>query len=149
MSLRFNYFIMKALAIFAILLSVSTQGLRAQEKLVEKVQPEVTLAFDFLEYNFGEIDLAGDGTCTFTFYNKGKEPLLLTNVNASCGCTTPSWTRDPIQPGEKGEIKVKYNTNIQGSFNKAVVVNSNGTPSVITLRVKGVVKPRVVETEQK
>ena len=140
---------MRTIASLLFVLSLFTTGLYAQNNQNNKASSDTTIAFEVYEHNYGELDYGGDGTCTFTFTNKGTEPLILTNVRASCGCTTPSWTRDPIQPGEKGEIKVKYNTLIQGSFNKVVSVNSNGNPQFIALRVKGLVKPRPVDTAQK
>ncbi|MDZ7740844.1 MAG: DUF1573 domain-containing protein [Bacteroidota bacterium] len=73
----------------------------------------------------------------FTFTNKGQKPLVLSNVRASCGCTVPQWPREPVAPGEKGEIKVKYNTNRPGSFNKSITVNSNAANSMVRLRIKG------------
>jgi hypothetical protein len=96
-----------------------------------------SIIFDKLEHDYGTIDKGSDGNCVFTFTNKGQKPLVLSNVRASCGCTVPQWPREPIAPGEKGEIKVKYNTNIVGTFNKSITVNSNAANSIVRLRVKG------------
>jgi hypothetical protein len=110
--------------------------------------PEPTIVFDKVEHNYGEIEYGGDGMCTFTFTNKGEEPIMLTSVNASCGCTAPNWSREPIKPGDTGEVKVKYNTNIVGAFNKSVTVSSTGQPAQIVLRIKGNVKPKVVVPQE-
>ncbi len=101
-----------------------------------------SIIFDKLEHDYGTITKGGDGLSQFTFTNRGNAPLLLSNVRASCGCTVPEWPREPVAPGQKGVIKVKYNTNIVGSFNKTITVNSNALNSVVQLRIKGqVVNP--------
>ena len=101
-----------------------------------------SIVFNNLEHDYGTIDRGSDGECEFIFTNKGIAPLILSNVRASCGCTVPQWTREPVPPGEKGTIKVKYNTNISGAFNKSITVNSNAVNNTVILRVKGkVVKP--------
>lgn len=92
-------------------------------------------------HDYGEIKKGGDGNCEFTFTNTGNEPLILSNVRASCGCTTPSWTKAPVMPGKTGTIKVRYNTNNIGGFSKRVTVNSNSvTTPTVTLTIKGTVK---------
>ena len=73
----------------------------------------------------------------FKFTNEGKTPLILNNVRSSCGCTVPSWTKEPVQPGSGGSIKVVYNTASIGAFNKSVTVNSNAVNSTVLLQIKG------------
>ena len=77
----------------------------------------------------GKINEAdGRVTTVFEFTNEGMVPLVLTNVRASCGCTTPKWTREPIEPGQKGNITVTYNPNGRpGRFQKTVTITSNAT----------------------
>jgi hypothetical protein len=129
-------------------LSIASLSLVAQEKQLEKpvratsTAEEATIVFNTDAFDYGEIQYMGDGECTFTFENTGKEPIMLTGVRASCGCTAPNWSKDPIKPGDTGEIKVKYNTRIVGPFNKTITVNSNGTPSHIVLKIKGRVLPK-------
>jgi hypothetical protein len=101
-----------------------------------------SIIFDKLEHDYGTIEFGGDGNTVFTFTNKGKVPVVLTNVRASCGCTTPEWPKTPVGPGEKGEIKVKYNTNLPGTFNKSITVTSNAANANVLLRIKGNVKPK-------
>ena len=67
-----------------------------------------------------------DGLRTFVFTNTGAEPLVITRVNSSCGCTVPKKPEEPIMPGEKGEIQVKYNMRL-GKINRAITVESNAT----------------------
>lgn len=103
-----------------------------------KDHPEIY--FENTIHDFGTIEYKGDGTCEFVFKNTGKEPLLLTNVKASCGCTTPTWPKSPINKGKKGTIVVKYNTKIIGAFTKTIRVYSNAKTSPVTLRITGTVE---------
>lgn len=123
--------------LFAISLMAFT--LSAQENQNAKTD---SIIFQKMVHDYGTITQSADGNCEFTFINKGKEPLVLNNVSASCGCTVPTWPREPIQPGEKGVIKVKYNTARIGNFNKSVTVNSNAVNSTVVLRIKGNVTPK-------
>jgi len=109
-----------------------------------KRSPEIT--FEFLEYDFGLIPYKGDGTCEFKFKNTGKEALVLTNVKSSCGCTIPTWPRNPINKKQKESIKVKYDTKRQGKFHKSITVYSNALNSPVKLIIKGeVAKPSAEE----
>jgi hypothetical protein len=98
------------------------------------------IVFEQLIHDFGTIAHRSDGTCHFRFTNRGDAPLVITGVTASCGCTVPTYTREPVLPGQSGQIKVEYNTRLRGTFNKTIAVNTNdpNNPS-ITLTVKGTV----------
>lgn len=77
-------------------------------------------------HDFGSLKEGPVASFDFEFTNTGKEPLIIQSCSASCGCTTPDWTRTPILPGKKGKITVKYNTQGRpGSFNKTVYIASN------------------------
>jgi|LSQX01.2.fsa_nt_gb hypothetical protein len=115
------------------LLLILVVSLNAQAVQAEKD----SIKFDKLEHDYGTIERGADGTSEFIFTNKGKNPLVLNNVRATCGCTVPEWPREPIAPGEKGVIKVRYNTNIAGTFNKSVTVLSNAANKMVVLRIKG------------
>jgi hypothetical protein len=80
-------------------------------------------------HNFGKIPQGRPATYTFEIVNTGSTPLRLDNVHASCGCTTPEWSREPIEPGAIAEIKVGYNAFAEGSFTKTVTIvyNTNQT----------------------
>ena len=92
-------------------------------------------------YNYDTISRGSSGECFFEFENIGNEPLIITSAFSSCGCTVPSWPKEPILPNMKGEIKIKYNTEKFGSFSKVIVVKSNSTDNEKTiLRINGVVK---------
>ncbi|MES2560698.1 MAG: DUF1573 domain-containing protein [Bacteroidota bacterium] len=103
-----------------------------------KNQADIT--FDKETHDFGAIVQNNPATYTFVFKNTGKEPLIITNAAASCGCTTPEWTKEPIMPGKKGFVKATYNAATLGVFNKAVTVMSNGKRGTISLMIKGDVK---------
>ncbi|MDX2189668.1 MAG: DUF1573 domain-containing protein [Bacteroidota bacterium] len=107
------------------------------------------IKFDTQTYDFGEIKEGEMAIFDFTFTNTGNAPLILGNVQPSCGCTTPEWSRDPVAPGEKGKIKAMYNTiGRPGFFNKSINVTSNGEPASAILYIKGSVNKRE-EAEKK
>ena len=88
-------------------------------------------------HDYGTMEQHGNGKCEFSFTNEGNEPLILSNVRSSCGCTVPTWPREPILPGQSGVIKVKYDTKRIGVINKSVYVTSNAKVSKVTLKIKG------------
>jgi hypothetical protein len=100
-----------------------------------------TVDFPEETYNFGEVSEGPQVTHEFKFTNNGKEPLILSNVKASCGCTTPSWPKDPILPGKESSILVTYNTQGRpGNFTKSITITSNAnTPSKV-IYIKGTVE---------
>lgn len=73
-------------------------------------------------HNFGKIPQGRPATYNFEIINTGTEPLRLENVQASCGCTTPEWSKEPIAPGASAHIKVGYNAYAEGVFNKTVTI---------------------------
>ena len=105
-------------------------------------QPVIT--FEKTEHDFGKINEAdGRVSTVFEFKNEGMTPLVLSNVRASCGCTTPKWTREPIEPGQTGEITVTYNPSGRpGRFQKTITVTSNATEGTKKLTIKGEVIPK-------
>jgi hypothetical protein len=99
------------------------------------------IEFESTTFDFGKIPFSSDGTCVFTFTNTSEEDLIVNIVRTSCGCTNPEWPKDPIEPGKTGEIKVKYNTQIVGTFQKSITVFSNAVNSPVKLLIKGEVQP--------
>jgi Protein of unknown function (DUF1573) len=104
----------------------------------EEVKPEVAV-FEWAaqSYDFGKIKQGTPATHEFKFKNTGKVPLVITNVQASCGCTTPDWSKEPIAPGAEGFIKATYNAANMGGFNKTVTVMANVENSYMQLSIKG------------
>lgn len=121
------------------MLFFASLSIQAQEK---PATPQDSIIFENTTHDYGTIVQASDGSCEFKFTNKGKAPIVLNDVKASCGCTVPEWTRTPVNPGEKGIIKVTYNTNNVGAFNKSITVNSNAKNSPVVLSIKGIVTPK-------
>jgi len=101
-----------------------------------------SIIFEKLVNDYGTIIQGSDGSCEFKFMNKGKSALVLTNVQASCGCTVPTWPKEPVLPGKSATIKVSYNTNNQGTFIKTITVFSNALNSPVILTIKGKVAPK-------
>jgi hypothetical protein len=89
-----------------------------------------------LEYNFGSIPQGKPVYHTFQIVNKGTTPLKLDNVQTSCGCTTPEWSREPIAPGATGTVKVGYNAAAEGHFEKLITLTYNGN-STKQITIKG------------
>ncbi|MDP4184274.1 MAG: DUF1573 domain-containing protein [Bacteroidota bacterium] len=102
------------------------------------------VVFNTPKHDFGTVrEEGGVVSCNFHFKNAGKIPLVINNVIASCGCTTPEWSKAPIPPGGKGFIRVSYNPlNRPGNFNKEVRVLSNAENSVVVLTINGNVLER-------
>lgn len=99
-------------------------------------------------YDFGEVPEGPAATHDFEFKNVGKEPLIIQNASASCGCTTPFWPKEPILPGKKAKITVKYNTQGRvGPFRKDIYIQSNAKSDKerYELHITGTVKASVPE----
>lgn len=105
------------------------------------------IEFSKKTYDFGTINEAdGKVTTVFEFTNTGMAPLVVNRVRASCGCTTPNWTKTPIEPGQKGTISVTYNpAGRPGRFTKTITVSSNATESDTRLIIRGEVTPKPVD----
>ena len=95
------------------------------------------ITFEELSHDFGTLQKGDDCTFDYKFKNTGKEPLILANCQAACGCTAPTCPKEPILPGASGSIKVKYDSNRVGVFTKTVTVTSNAKNSPVTLTIKG------------
>lgn len=107
-------------------------------------QPKPEVKFNKNVHDYGsvkeEVEVA---LSEFEFTNTGKTPVVIQRVITSCGCTTPSYTREPVLPGKSGKVKVAYNTiHRPGTFRKSVRVYTNVPDTVYTLTIKGNVIPR-------
>lgn len=107
---------------------------------VTLAQKPAEIKFDKLTHDFGTFSEKDPVvSCTFAFTNVGESPLIINQAVASCGCTVPEYTKTPIQPGEKGEIKVTYNGTgkFPGHFKKSITVRTNGAVEMTRLYIEG------------
>ena len=114
----------------------------AINKAVAQADAGAKIEFTKETHDYGPIKNGADGTCSFEFKNTGTEPLIISMAKGSCGCTVPEWPKEPIAPGAKASIKVKYDTSRAGAINKNVTITSNAVnePTKI-IYIKGTVLP--------
>ena len=100
-------------------------------------QSDARISFDATTFNFGTFPESKLQTHVFTFKNTGTAPLIVNQAVASCGCTVATYTKKPVAPGEKGEVKVTYNGKgkFEGHFKKSITVRTNGTPELVRLYI--------------
>ena len=125
---------MKKFLIMSVMLMASVCFAMAQ-------QNQASIKFDKMIHNFGTFsEDQPTQKCVFTFTNVGTAPLIINQAVASCGCTIPSYTKAPIKPGEKGEIKVTYNGTgaFPGHFKKTITVRTTGVTELTRLYIEGV-----------
>ena len=96
-----------------------------------------SMKFETIEIDYGSIDQGADGVRKFMFTNTGTEPLVIKNARGSCGCTVPTWPKEPVMPGETASIDVRYDTNRVGKFTKTVTLTTNETIGTRMLTIKG------------
>ena len=122
--------------IFLLLMMLASLVAYAQQE-----QPEIK--FDKTVHNFGTFsEKTPVQTAVFAFTNIGKAPLIINQAIASCGCTIPSYTKEPIMPGEKGTVKVTYNGKgkFPGHFKKSITIKTNGKVEMVRLYIEGDMK---------
>ncbi len=127
---------MKRIRIFLGILLVAG-AMSANGQVLAKAPADPIKMAEF--HDFGSIKKGRPVTYTFQFINTGNEPLKLENVAASCGCTTPEWSPEPVAPGKSGSVKVGYNAAVEGVFEKSVTIVYNGGKTK-TIYVKGKVE---------
>ncbi len=109
-------------------------GAATEAKESSTLKPE-NMAFKSEIHDFGTLEEGPEATHNFVFKNTGKEPIVIQQVRASCGCTTPSWSKEPILPGKEGSISAAYAT--QGRphpFSKTITVVSNAGTKILTIK---------------
>jgi hypothetical protein len=107
--------------------------------------PIMTLDSDVVDY--GTIANGADPLRKISFKNTGTEPLVISNAKGSCGCTVPTWPREPILPGETGEIEVRYDTKRTGPISKTIKITTNEVVNSHTVRVIGTVEAPAAQEE--
>ena len=126
---------MKNLSIFLLLSLISNISL-SQE--LDDSKP--AFKFETETINYGKIISGSDGVRVFEFTNIGKSPLIISRVQASCGCTVPKKPDQPIMPGEKCKIEVSYDTKRLGGFSKAITIFSNAKNERKMVKIRGYVE---------
>ena len=103
-------------------------------------QKPAEIKFDKVTHNFGKFSSKSPVvSCVFAFQNVGESPLVINQAVASCGCTVPEYTREPVKPGESGEIRVTYNGTgkFPGHFKKTITIRTNGAVEMTRLYIEG------------
>jgi Protein of unknown function (DUF1573) len=130
--------------LFVLVSMITALLLNAQSGSQNLKYAEITFETDV--HDFDTLEHAANGTYEFKFTNTGKEPLIISNAQGSCGCTVPLFPKDKvILPGKSEFIKVTYDTKRKGSFTKTVTVFSNAKTGTKVLTIKGYVKPKPEE----
>lgn len=117
---------MKTLALFVSILFLAVMSVNAQNEVKQQGVPDIKWD-DGTSYDFGEVIDGSVVEHNFNFTNTGTAPLLIKNCKASCGCTAPDWTREPVPPGGKGFVKARFNSSGYGgrNFSKTITVTTN------------------------
>ena len=101
------------------------------------VNAQAKIEFKSETIDYGTIEKGSNGVRTFEFTNTGDEPLIISKVTSSCGCTIPKKPEEPILPGKTGQIEVKYDTNRVNPIRKTITVISNAETPTVALKIKG------------
>ena len=139
---------MKKVLFSIVMFALAITAVNAQDAATPSVPQNPNgpdIKFVSLTHDYGTITQGADGNCDFKIKNIGKEPLILSNVVSSCGCTVPSWNREPIMPGKEGLIKIHYDTNRIGVIGKQITVMSNAKTERVVLNITGKVEPKPTE----
>ncbi len=134
---------MKSLKFLSFLLVLSFVGIlsaKAQEAVKTENPNAAEITFENEVHDYGTIKVGADGTCEFKFKNTGKEPLIISGAKGSCGCTVPTYPKEPIMTSQTGIIKVHYDTKRVGAFTKTVTISSNAKTDTKVITIKGVVE---------
>lgn len=129
---------MKNLLLIALFAFAST-GLFAQSNDSKSIDGPV-MEFETMEVDYGNIMQGSEPLRTVKFTNTGTTPLIISNARGSCGCTVPTWPKEPVMPGETSVIEVRYDTKRVGPINKTITITANDNTGTHTLRVKGLIK---------
>lgn len=140
----------KSLFIFFVLM-ISGISVLAQPKPTSENPDTPILSIEETLFDYGKIEQYSDGNHNFIYKNIGKEPLILSKVRSSCGCTIPKWSREPLMSQQQDTIKVEYDTRRIGRFSKTISIFSNAKKSMIVVRIQGeviakpIVKPNYIK----
>jgi hypothetical protein len=127
--------------------TIDQANLTAAAETKEASENYPVMTFEMEEFDFGTVDEGSVVEHEFTFRNTGKAPLIVVNAKSSCGCTVPTWSKEPIAPGEEGSMMVKFNTSGKpNAQTKAITVTANTEKGTESVRIKGFVTPKAKAT---
>ena len=139
----------KLLSALAMLLLVAAVGYSqddvAATPQAADAQDAPVMTFETETVDYGVIEQGSDPYRVFKFTNTGNAPLIITHAKGSCGCTVPTYPKEPIAPGETNEIKVRYDTNRLGKFTKRVTLTTNAGEEKQMLTIQGEVVQKAEE----
>lgn len=133
-------FIIAALGLTTLCTAAQLHQVAVAQTVSAKEEKQAEIVFDTLRVNFGTFsEKDGEQKCAFMFTNTGNAPLVINQAFASCGCTVPTYTKDPVKPGERGQIDVTYNGKgkYPGHFSKTVTVRTNAKTEIVRLTIEG------------
>lgn len=134
-----SLFLFVSMGVFAQAEDQIEESADSTSQVVEYVNKQ-QIDWDKLVHNFGTIDAYERAEHTFTFTNVSTAPVVILDVKVTCGCTAPSWTQEPVMPGEVGEINIKFNSWKSGVFTKPVTVYTNAADYPTKLFISAIVK---------
>lgn len=115
------YKILPLICLIYLIIGMQNEGFTQNTRDLRKPNIE----FENTYYDYGIIFEGSEEIAIFKLKNKGNSPLVISNIETSCGCIMANWPKDPILPNQKGEIEIEYNTNIIGEIKRSVLVNTN------------------------
>lgn len=121
---------------------VSEEKVAEAETRDAAVEKFPVISFDETEFDFGTIDQGTNVEHVFKFTNTGEAPLVIVNAKSSCGCTVPSFPKEPVAPGESGEMLVKFNGSGKNQVSKTVTITANTQAGKETIKIKAFVNPK-------
>ena len=105
-------------------------------KTVDPNMPKTTMTFEKMDHDYGKVEQQTKNEHIFRFTNSGTNPLVISKAKGTCGCTVPDYPKDPIMPGEDGEIKVEYSSRVsKGVQTKMVNIWANTEPEQTQLKI--------------
>jgi hypothetical protein len=133
----------KVIAFFSMGILMVTASIASRSNTFNEVGPAPAIEFTETAHDFGTVKQSSPVEYNFVFKNTGMAPLIINNVEKTCGCTTPEYTTQPVAPGKTGKIKVKYDSERVGAFQKSVIVHTNDPDNAtISLKISGVIEPK-------
>jgi len=125
--------------------STATSATSATATTPQTVATPNPIKWNETRHDFGQLELNKPATVVFTFKNTGDKPAVISAARSSCGCTVAEYTKEPVKPGEEGQVKATYNAAREGDFSKTVTVTFDGITEPVVLLLKGTVKAKAAQ----